>query len=60
MTIDEAIKVLSEYVFEDKPQDITAFDNATRLGIEALKRRKRESERTSRWADISLPGETEG
>ena len=40
MTLDEAIRILSEYVYEDKPQPITQFDEATRLLIEAGKRIK--------------------
>lgn len=58
MTLTEAIKIKSEYVFEDKPQDITAFDKADRLSIEALKRVQDMRISPCTTADEILPGET--
>ncbi len=37
MNIKEAIEILGGYVYEEKPCPVGLFDEATRLGIEALK-----------------------
>ena len=55
MTIDEAIEILSDYVYEDKPCAVGDYDEATRLGIEAL---KDYLESSSYSIGILLPGET--
>ncbi|MBA7581394.1 hypothetical protein ES708_23296 [subsurface metagenome] len=39
MTIDEAIELLGGYVYEEKPCPVGLFDEAEKLGIEALKGR---------------------
>ena len=56
--IDEDIKIKMRNrhmgILGPTEKDFEADD----LSIEALKRRKYESERTSRWADMPLPGET--
>jgi hypothetical protein len=59
MNIPEAIEVLSEYVFENKPQDITAYDKATKLSIEALKFRLKLEQEDPEITLEPLPGETE-
>ena len=58
MTIDEAIELLGGYVYEEKPCPVGLFDEATRLGIEALKwvKRYRPDNKTDRWS--LLLGET--
>ena len=58
MTIDEAIEITNNVLPTLDYRLEEAEKAAIKLGIEALKRRKYESERTSRWADMSLPGET--
>ncbi|MBA7581278.1 hypothetical protein ES708_23180 [subsurface metagenome] len=59
MTIDEAIELLGGYVYEEKPCPVGLFDEATRLGIEALKAVS--NYRLCGPLDLfkKLPGETE-
>ena len=59
ITIDEAIELLSAYIYEDKSIPVQDFDDATKLGIEALKKVKGVRE-GKEWVGINLlPGETE-
>jgi len=58
MRIDEAIRKLSEYVYEDKPCNVTDYDEATRLSIEALKRCQILAKNDTYWAARPLQGET--
>ena len=58
MRIEKAIELLSEYVYEDKSIPITAFEAATRLGIEALKEIHRERIGEIPFIGDQLPGET--
>ncbi len=58
MKINEAIERLETFVERHTSAGYSDLIPALKLGIEALKRRKRESERTSKWADIPLLGET--
>lgn len=59
MTLDEAIEILGGYVYEEKPCPVGLFDDATKLGIEALKRFKQWRFVKSHLASERLPGETE-
>jgi len=59
MTIDEAIEILSGYVYEEKPCPVGLFDEATRLGIEALKRVKSEYDPDHQNMRRPLSGETQ-
>lgn len=58
MTIDEAIELLSGYVYEEKPCPVGLYDEATRLGIEALKRCKEAKKKAYFTTRTLLPGET--
>lgn len=60
MTIDEAIRILSDSANRGMTTFGPDFRDAERLGIEALKRilAQRVGLPTSRW--FTLPGETEG
>ena len=58
MNIDTAIRILSEYVYEDKPCNVSHYDEATRLSIEALKRCQILSKNDTYWAARPLQGET--
>ena len=59
MKLDKAIEILDSCVSETEnilwPESLEAH----KLGIAALRRRQYQSEQTSKWADIRLPGETE-
>lgn len=58
MTIDQAIEILGGYVYEEKPCPVGLFDEATRLGIEALKYTKMTRTTQEFHRDTLLPGET--
>lgn len=58
ITIDEAIEHLSGYVYEEKPCLVGLFDEATRLGIEALKRFRDFRPTKYPIPKMLLPGET--
>jgi len=58
MRIEEAIELLGGYVYEDKPCPVGLFDEATRLGIEALKRFKEIRADPCAYNVCMLPGET--
>ena len=58
MTIDEAIELLSGYVYEEKPCPVGLYDEATRLGLEALKREKERRPPYGTRYHWLLPGET--
>ena len=58
MKLEEAIKILTTHHRDQCTSIDSDTDDALQLGIEALKRRKYQSEQTSKWADIILPGET--
>ena len=60
MTIDEAIKILIEDRKERLICSITELRVAQQLGIEALKRVKKERETIGKWHSRILPEETEG
>ena len=59
MKIDKAIEVLSGYVYEDEAKPVQDFDDATKLGIEALKRCRKARWKGAIWDLRLLPGETE-
>lgn len=58
MTIDEAIELLSEYVYKDIPVPVTGFDNAIRLGVEAMQAWKEHRGTGSLMNPLLLPSET--
>ncbi|MBA7574819.1 hypothetical protein ES708_16634 [subsurface metagenome] len=58
MTIDEAIKTLSNQLTANRLVGGTASDEAQKLGIEALKRCKTLAENSPLWQAKPLPGET--
>jgi len=58
MTIEKAIKTLTEHLEILRANDMPETHQATRLGIEALKVIQRERKYASLYADGLLPGET--
>lgn len=58
MTIKEAIEILTEDLKEDKYFLPVDFQDAVRLGIEALKLLKLGRIHGFKYADCPLPGET--
>ena len=59
ITLSRATKLLSDYVYEDKSCNVTDYDEATRLSIEALKETKRLRKFKAWFLRKLLPGETE-
>ena len=58
MTIDDAIEILGGYIYEEKPCEVGRFDEATKLGIEALKRIREHRAEFGNIPTIKLQGET--
>ncbi|MBA7570806.1 hypothetical protein ES708_12559 [subsurface metagenome] len=59
MSIDEAIKMLSSDNPVLTPDEVSVFDEAIQLGIEALKRIHESRTPQSVNPHLTLPGETE-
>lgn len=59
MNLDEAIKILEEYLNPDPAKNYKPVADATRLGIEALKRIKAQRIIDPELHQVLLPGETE-
>lgn len=58
MTIEEAIRILSAYAYENKTIPVQELDDAIKLGIEALKREKGQRTMGLPSPIVLLPGET--
>jgi len=59
VNIEKAIEILEIEEASDFQGITYDFEEAARLGIEALKRCQYIAEHTDRWAGVLLPGETE-
>lgn len=59
MKLDKAIKVLGDYKMESAFEATPDFEDALKLGIEALKRHKHNESCFEPGAVKPLPGETE-
>ena len=58
MTLEEAIKIVGGYVYEEKPCPVGLFDAACRLLIEAGKHLSKCRKEPCWLAEFLLPGET--
>ena len=58
MTIDEAIKILTEWHWPDATHPWKDMEDAIKLGIEALKVTQRNRKYLYKSGEVPLPGET--
>ncbi|MBA7658441.1 hypothetical protein ES703_66392 [subsurface metagenome] len=59
MTIDEAIERLAKHTFKPTSEPGREYNNALKLGIEAMKRIRHDREAMQAKHILLLPGETE-